>query len=127
MENIICKSQAMKAGMEKPYVCVLAKGSSQLAPASLEVVLAKSLNEAKTIFRTLPIACFVVPLTFKGSNCPCRCNFPHFGRSIIPCLVIPSDVFKLYLIPFLPHLVVRRPSFDSLMPAMIFLQHVHSL
>jgi hypothetical protein len=61
------------------------------------------------------------------ASCPCRCNFPHFGRSIIPCLVIPSDVFKLYLIPFLPHLIVRRPSFDSLMPAMIFLQHVHSL
>jgi len=68
-DKIICKSQAIQASMEKPYVCILVESPPpQLDPVSLEVVLAKSRDEAKKFFRTLSVVCLIVPQTFKNTN-----------------------------------------------------------
>lgn len=68
MENVIIgKSQAMKTGIKKPYVCIMSEDRLQLKSVSFEVVAAKSFSEAKIFFRTRPVACLVAPFIFKGS------------------------------------------------------------
>lgn len=58
----------MNLAMVKPYVCILVEAPQHISPAGFEVAVAKSIGEAKVFFRTLPIACLVVPLRFKGTN-----------------------------------------------------------
>ena len=65
---IICKSPAMKAVVEKFSICILAEDRPQSSSVNLEVVFAKSVREAKNFFRSLPIACLVAPLSFKGAS-----------------------------------------------------------
>ncbi len=86
MESVIIgKSQAMKAGMEKPYVCIMSEDCLQLKSVSFEVVIAKSVNDAKIFFRTRPVACLVLPFIFKGSAIA---SFLEWFRAHFPKVLI---------------------------------------
>jgi AraC-like DNA-binding protein len=86
MENVIIdKRQAMKAGMRKPYVCIMSEDRLQLKAVSFEVVVAKSVSEAKIFFRTRPVACLVAPFIFKGSAIA---SFLEWFRGNFPKILI---------------------------------------